>query len=178
MKNNLAYPVYLSDQECENCIDLLLITDENKSHYVYIKDFNRVMCNKAKNENKNHFCKCCLQWFNSEKILIEHKENCLIINVKQSVKLKSGSISFKNYFKQLPVPFKIYVDFECLLKGVKNSDKNNGSYTEKYQPHIPCSFAYKSVCVDNKLSKKVVLYKGKNVVYRFPEAILEEYDYF
>ena len=73
------------------------------------------------------------------KVLIEHKENCLITNGKQSVKLKCGSISFKNYFKLLPVPFKIYVDFECLLKGVKSSNKNNGSYSEKYQEHIPRS---------------------------------------
>ena len=55
--------------------------------------------------------------------MIEHGENCLIISGKQSVKIKSGSISFKNYFKELPVPFKIYADSECLLKGVKNSDK-------------------------------------------------------
>ena len=109
--------------------------------------------------------------------MIEHKENCLIINGKQSVKLKGGSISFKNYFKQLPVPFKIYADFECLLKGVKSSDKNNGSRTEKYQDHNPCSFAYKTVCVDNKFSKRVVLYREKNAAYRFIEAILNEYDY-
>ena len=81
------------------------------------------MCNKTKNKNKKSFCKCCLQCFSSEKVLIEHKENCLITNGKESVKLKSGSISFKNYFKQLPVPFKIYADFECLLKGVKRSVK-------------------------------------------------------
>ena len=99
----------------------------------------------------------CLQCFSSERILIEHKENCLTINGQQSVKLKSGLISYKNYFKQLPVPFKIYADFECILKRVKSSDKNNGSYTEKYQDHIPCSLAYKVVCVDNKFSKKVVL---------------------
>ena len=85
------------------------------------------MCNKTKNKNKKYFCKCCLQCFSSEKVIIEHKENCLVINGKQSVKLKSG----KNNFKLLPVPFKIYADFECLPKGVKNSDKNNGSYTEK-----------------------------------------------
>ena len=71
-KNNLTYPVYVSDQkfECnsiENCMDLLLITDENKSHYVYIKDFNRFMCNKTKNKNKRYFRKCCLQCFSSEK---------------------------------------------------------------------------------------------------------------
>ena len=140
----------------------MLTTDENKSHYVYIKDFNRFMCNKTKNKNKKYFCKCCLQCFSSEKCLIEHRENFLIINGKQSVKLKCGSISFKNYFKQTPGPFKIYADFECLLKGVKRSDKKNSSYTEKYQEHIPCSFAYKVVYVDNKFSKKVVLYTGKN----------------
>ena len=79
--------------------------------------------------------------------------------------------------KQLRVPFKIYADFECILKEDKSSDKNNGSYTEKYQDHIPCSFAHKVACVDNKFSKKVILYRGKNAVYRFIKAILEEYDY-
>ena len=116
------------------------------------------LCAIKQNIIKKHFCKCCLQWFSSEKVLVEHKENCLIINGKQSVKLKSGSISVKNYFKQIPVPFKIYADFECLLNEVKSSDKNSGSYTEKYQDHIPCSFAYKVICVDNKFSQKVVLY--------------------
>ena len=53
----------------------------------------------------------------------------------------------------------------------------NGSYTEKYQTHIPCSFAYKVVCVDNKVSKDVIIYRGKNAAYEFIEAILKEYDY-
>ena len=141
------------------------------------QDFNRFMSNKTKNKNKKYFCKCCLQCCSSEQVLIEHKESCLIINGKQSVKLKSVSISFKNYFKQLPVSFKIYANFECILKGVKSSDKNNDSYTEKYQDHIPCSLAYKVICVDNKFSKKVVFYRGKNVVYRFIKAILEEHNY-
>ena len=74
------------------------------------------------------------------------------------------------------MPFKIYADLECLLKGIKSSDKNNGSYTEKYQDHIPCSFAYKVVCAVNKFSKKVVFYSGKNAVNKFIEAILKEYD--
>ena len=72
-ENGLTYPVYVSDQKFHNFMELLLISDENKSHYVYIKDFNRFMCNKTKNKNKNYFCKCCLQCFSSGKILIEHK---------------------------------------------------------------------------------------------------------
>ena len=42
-ENDLVYPVYLLDKKFKNCMDLWLITDENKSHYVYIKDFNRFM---------------------------------------------------------------------------------------------------------------------------------------
>ena len=49
------------------------------------------------------------------------------------------------------------------------------SYTEKYQAHIPCSFGCKAVCVDDKFIKLVLLYRGKNVVYKFIETILEEY---
>ena len=91
----MTYPVYVSNQKFRDCRDLLLISDGNKSHYVYVKDFDRFMCNKTKNKNKKYFCKCCLQCFSSEKVLIEHKENCLIINGKQSVKLKRGLISIK-----------------------------------------------------------------------------------
>ena len=64
-----------------------------------------------------------------------------------------------------------------MSKEVNSSDKNNVTYTEKYQDHIPCSFAYKVVCIDNKFRKDIVLYRGKNAAYKFVEAILEEYDY-
>ena len=41
----------------------------------------------------------------------EHKEDCLIINGEQSVKLEKGTIGFENYFKQIPVPSKILCCF-------------------------------------------------------------------
>ena len=104
-ENELVYPVHISDQKYEDCMDLLLIMDENKSHYVYIKDFHRFMPVRCKNK---HSCKYRLQYFSSERVLAEHKETCLKINGKQTVKLRSGSIKFKNHFKQLNVPFKIY----------------------------------------------------------------------
>ena len=83
---------------------------------MHIKDFNRLMFNKRKNKNKKYFCRYSLQCFSSENVLTEHKENCLVINGKENVKLGKGSISFKNYSKQLPTPFKIYADFECILR--------------------------------------------------------------
>ena len=106
---------------------MLLLIDDDESHYVYIKDFNRFMFHKTKNKNKKWFCKSCLQCFSSENVLIKHKENCLSINGKQSVKLEEGIIKFENYFKQIPVPFKIYADFECNLESVESYE---GSYTK------------------------------------------------
>ena len=55
-------------------------------------------------------------------------------------------------------------------------DNECSSYTEKYQDHFHCSFAYKVVCVDNKFSKDVVLYRGKNAVFKFIKCIFKEYD--
>ena len=103
--------MYISDQKFENSIDLLLIIDENKSHYVYIKDFDIFMFNKTKNKNKKYFCKSCLECFSSKKVLSNHKEVCLSINVVQSVRLEKVIIEFKNAFKQIQVPFKTYSDF-------------------------------------------------------------------
>ena len=107
-------------------------------------------------------------------MLIKHKENCLSINGKQSVKLDKGIIEFKNYFKQIPVPFKIYADFECNLRGVECYE---GSYTRKYQDHIPCSFAYKVVSIDDRFTKPIVVYRGEHAAYQFIKAILKEHKY-
>ena len=52
--------------------------------------------------------------------MIKHKEDCLSINSKQSIKLEKGTTEFENYFKQISVPFKIYADFKCNLRGVEN----------------------------------------------------------
>ena len=36
---DLVYPVHVSNEKFEDCMNLLLIADENKSHCVYVKDF-------------------------------------------------------------------------------------------------------------------------------------------
>ena len=64
-ENGLVFPIYVSDQKFEDSMDLLLLIDDDKSHYVYIKDFDRFMFHKARNKNKKWFCKSYLQCFSS-----------------------------------------------------------------------------------------------------------------
>ena len=64
-ENELVYPIFISKQTFEDSIDLLLLIENGKSHYVYIKDFNTFMFHKTKNKNKKWFSKSCLQCFSS-----------------------------------------------------------------------------------------------------------------
>ena len=114
-------------------MDLLLLIDDDKSHYVDIKDFDRFMSHKTKNKNKKYFWKSCLQCFSSKNRLTQHKDVCLSINGAQSVKLEKGTIEFKNYFKEMPAPFKIYADFQCNLKVIE-------TYEDLYTKNIKITF--------------------------------------
>ena len=131
-------------------------------HTCTLKDFNTLMFHKTKNKNKKWFCKSCLQCFSSENVLTKHKEDCLSINGQQSINLEKGTTEFKNHFKQLPAPFKIYTDFECNLKNVECYEC---TYTIKCHEHVPCSYAYKVVCIYDKYSKSIVVYRGVNAAY-------------
>ena len=88
-------------------MNLLIIHEGDTSHYVYIKDFNRLMFNVTKHKEKKWFCMRCLQHFNSEFILEKHKSDCLVVNGEQRVKLEAGYVEFKNYSNKMRVPFKI-----------------------------------------------------------------------
>ena len=55
-------------------------------------------------------------------MLAEHKEACLGINGTQSVKLEKRTTEFKDLFKQIQSPFKIYSDFECILESARASN--------------------------------------------------------
>ena len=183
------YPIYISNEKYEDHMELLLITKDENKHYVLIKDFNKFMYQQTKHKERKHFCMHCLQCFSSERVLNNHKENCIIINGKQAINMpKKGEnvLKFNNFHKQLPVPFVIYADFEAITKKVQGceqseemkNEKNKRSYTEAYQTHEDCGFGYKVVCCyDDKYRKDICIDRGENAVYRVMEQMLGEVKY-
>ena len=127
-----VYPLHISKKPYNQTLNLLLITEKDKSHYVFIKDFNRLMFSRTKHKDKKHYCMSCLQSFTTEEILPNHKKQCLLINRYQAVNYKSGTIKFTNHNKQIAIPFKIYADTECFLRRTKIEE---GEHTTKYQEH-------------------------------------------
>ena len=110
---NKVYPLHISKKPYDQMFNLLLITEQGKSHYVFIKDFNRLMFSRTKHKGKKHLCMSCLQSFTTEEILSNHKKQCLLINGCQAVNYQSGTIKFTNHNKQRPILFKIYAGTEC-----------------------------------------------------------------
>ena len=113
------FPIFVSNQKFENSMDLLLIADGDKSHYVYIKDFDRFMFHKTKNKNKKYFCRSCLQCFSSNNVLTRHKEDCLSINGVQSVRLEKRTIEFKNYSNKYLFHLKFMLMLSLIQKVLK-----------------------------------------------------------
>ena len=192
------YPTKPHNVEPNKIINLLHIEDEITDHFVYIKDFNRLMSNFTKHKGKKHFCPGCLQCFYSTDSLAKHRVNCLAINGVQAIvmpekyKDKNGvertpCVYFKNHHNSLPVPFSIYADFECITEKIsgcqpppmkkpkKGRPPEIRSYTEKYQMHKACSFGYKVVChYDEKYSSNLVIYRGEDCIEKFMKCMFEE----
>ena len=163
---NKVYPIYISKKSNTQVLNVLLITSEGTSRYVFIKDFDRLMYSKAKTKDshKKYFCMACLQNFTTAEVLSNHKKSCLLINGCQAVNYESGTIKFTNYQKQIPTPFKIYADTECFLKRTKSYE---GEYTIKYQQHFPNSIGGKLVCIDDRFTLPTIIFKGEQCINKF-----------
>ena len=103
------FPLYVSKKINEQVLNVLLTSNEEKSHYVFVNDFNRLIYSevKRKNAHKKLFWMSCLQ--NFKEILNNHRKRCFLINDTQAVKWESGIIKFKNYEKQISIAFKFMV---------------------------------------------------------------------
>ena len=68
----------------------------------------------------------------------------------------------------------IYADFESILVSEDNGKQNpNGSYTNKCEKHVACSYSYKLGCIDYKFSKPLKSYLGEDAVYNFISSMME-----
>ena len=61
-----VYPLHVSKKSYTQVLNLLLITQDDKSHHVFIKDFNKLMYSNTKCKDKKRYCMHCLQVFTTE----------------------------------------------------------------------------------------------------------------
>ena len=145
-KDSITHTREILKKDYKNTIDLFLIQKDGKSHYTLIKNFNRLIrSQRTRSHNGKLFiCKRCFCHFSKEELLDKHIEYCSN-NKTAVVKMPKPNtfLNFKNYYKQLPVPFVVYADFECFTKPMNSCSPNpKDSYNYNYQLHEPSGFCF------------------------------------
>ena len=112
-------------------------------------------------------------WINEGSGWVIERANDQYLNISQYALLVGSS--FIELLKELSNPKK---GFECILKKCDNVEVVcDSSWSVKESEHVQYGFGYKVVCVDDRFSKDVVVYRGKDRVKKFIACILDEYEY-
>ena len=160
-------PFRSADRDCKETIDLFLYEEDGKKHYSLIKNFSRLISSQKTSSHNGRvfYCKRCFSHFFKEEVLEKHIEYCSN-NKTALVKMPKPKtfLYFKNYYKQLPVPFVVYADFECFTKPMSTccpDPKKSHSYN--YQKHEPSGFCfYVKGIVDKNISPVTYTKKTEN----------------
>ena len=144
------YPLYISQQtEFTQEIDLLYWNE----HYAWIKTFSAFIWDLAGGHRGKYFCKRCFGLFLSKVTYDRHQEICSRPNFESVIyrfPLPKTYLKFFSVRNQLPAPFVIYADFECLLMPTNDGAedpipqagpplKKRKQRTQNYSKHIPCA---------------------------------------
>ena len=143
--NKKFCPLRMAEKDCLNTIDLFFYEEDGVSHYS-LKNFTRlVKTQKTSSKNGTIFiCKKCFTHYTKYELLENHITYCSN-NETVSVKMppQNTMLGFKNYHKQLPIPFVVYADFECFTKPINTCSPNpEKSYNYNYQKHEPSGFCF------------------------------------
>ena len=159
-KNERVYPLKVSNYTgCEHDITLMLIKDEENSHYCLVNNISALLISQLnKHKGTCHICLRCLNGFKCSQSLDKHKEYCYNNECVKTIMPEKGTmLKFKNFLHSEKVPFVVYADTEALIKEMYNCDPNpENSYTKKYQKHEPVSFSYYIKCFDNSVCQPIL----------------------
>ena len=165
-ERNKFYPLRMTQRDPRKTIDLFLFEKDGKYHYSLIKSFSRLFRSQitSRTNGRIHICKRCFSHFSKEELFQRHIEYCSS-NESVVVKMpaKNSKLGFKNYFKQLPIPFVVYADFECFTKSIETCKPNPaGSYTLGYQKHEPSGFCFYIKGIVPNIFKPIIYTKQRN----------------
>ena len=161
----------------ERIINLMLITGNNRKHYVAIKSLSRLLSSQnTKHKGKEYFCMNCLQGFNGESSRDEHLDYCINNeSVKVEMPHKKPIVQYSDGQFQFKVPFIMYADYESILKPIQGPENNPRiSSTRGINNHIPSGWCVCSEFAYGKVENSLKLYHGEDCITKFCDHINEE----
>ena len=158
-------------------VNLMIIEDGDKRHYVAIKSLGRLLSKlNSKHNPSQHFCTNCLQGFSELRSRDEHYAYC---RSNQAVGIemptKCPIVEYSNGQHQFKVPFVMYADFESILEPTQRASNNpNYSSTIGVNVHTPSRWCLHSKFAYRDLDNPTTQYRGSDCVERFCEHIISE----
>ncbi len=119
---------------------------KQKKHYVYIKDYNKLISKQNnKDAHKCFHCRYCQHGFKKEENLDKHYINGCMAIEGQTITLptKEEVTKFKNLNRKFECPFIIYADTECNTNKLNQFDDNKS--TNNLQLHTMNSYGFNVV---------------------------------
>ena len=161
----------------DHIVNLMLITENNRKHYVAIKSLSRLLSSKnTKHKEKQYFCMHCLQRFNEERSRNEHVRYC---KNNESVRIemphKRPIVEYSDWKYQFKVSFIMYADFESILEPIQGPGNNPRiSSTCGVNVYIRSRWCVLSKFAYGEVKDPLKLYRGKDCVRKFCEHIIGE----
>ena len=161
-ENKKFYPLRMAEKDCQNTIDLFSYEQDGKSHYSFIKNFNRLFRSQITSSKNGEvfICKKCFNHYTKDELLQNHISYCSN-NETVSVKMppRNTKLYFNNYNKQFPIPFVVYAGFECFTKPMSSCCPNpKKSYSYNYQKHEPSGFCIYIKGLNPNIKFKPIIY--------------------
>ena len=131
----------------QRAINLMLITENNRKHYVAIKSLSRLLRSQnTKHKEREYFCMNCLQGFWEECSRDEHLGYC---KNNESVRIemphKRPIVEYSEGQFQFKVPFIMYAYFEFILEPIQGPGNNPRiSATKGINIHVPSGWCIRS----------------------------------
>ena len=129
----------------EKIVDLLIIREGVKKHYVAITKLSALFRGITSSNNGDYYCRNCLHSFRTKKKCDLHIKSCKD-NDFCEVKMPKGGEKFIQYIdgqKSLKNPFVIYADTECVLKPINGCDGDpNKPYTRDVNKHVASGYGH------------------------------------
>lgn len=174
--NDSIVPVRISKKKIDGRhVNLLMIrenTDNDKWHYVWIKNLSRLVGKQLNNSNRKRFiCERCLNYFTTKEKLAQHLVYCEHMNECKISFSPEKHITFKNFKYKEKSPFVIYSDFESLLLPFEENTRIKKIATSRYQKHEAYSVGYYFQCDYNKNLSFYNSYRGINPVHWFTQEL-------
>jgi hypothetical protein len=168
-ENEEVVPIYITKHSHRDIhINLLLISNDATSHYVWIKNMSSLLAGRTKGHHITFVCPHCIHPFTNEHAFDNHFDDCSK-HIHQKILYPSDEEKFlfwKSRSKTELYKFCIYADFESYL-----DEKVEGNVLNE---HEPSGFCIYTVSSDEEFQLPPILYSGEDVMERFFDALLAE----